>query len=130
MARISRIFALWICLVGISFLTLKNADCAGEMAIERKRVFGWWLNSWGKRGFWGLVKSTMSPFSANLEDLARAANVDRSYVGRLLRLTSLAPDIIEAILAGNEPEGISLARLRKDLPVIWEEQRELCKIST
>ena len=61
---------------------------------------------------------------ANLDDLARAAGVDRSYIGRLLRLTSLAPDIIEAILAGDEPDGMSLEKLRKKLPVSWEEQRE------
>jgi len=45
---------------------------------------------------------------------------------RMLRLTSLAPDIIEAILRGKEPEGMSLEKLRKDLPVAWSEQRERC----
>jgi hypothetical protein len=43
---------------------------------------------------------------------------------RLLRLTSLAPDTIEAILCGREPDGLSLEKLRKNLPVRWEEQRE------
>jgi len=43
--------------------------------------------------------------------------VDRTYVGRMLRLTTLAPDIIVAILRGNEPDGISLEKLRKNLPV-------------
>lgn len=47
----------------------------------------------------------------SLEDLA-ARQVDRTYVGRILRLTSLAPDVVEAILNGDEPEGISLAKLR------------------
>ncbi len=42
----------------------------------------------------------------------------------MLRLTSLAPDIIKAILRGVEPDGISLEKLRKNLPVKWEEQRE------
>ncbi|NLF32877.1 MAG: hypothetical protein GX591_18570 [Planctomycetes bacterium] len=60
---------------------------------------------------------------ASPDDLAQAAGVDRTYVGRMLRLTSLAPDIIEAILRGREPEGMSLEKLRKDLPVRWEEQR-------
>jgi hypothetical protein len=48
----------------------------------------------------------------------------RTYVGRMLRLTSLAPDIIEAILRGDEPDGLSLEKLRKNLPVRWEEQRK------
>ncbi|MCC5830284.1 MAG: hypothetical protein JJU36_12635 [Phycisphaeraceae bacterium] len=50
-----------------------------------------------------------------------------TYVGRMLRLTSLAPDIIEAILRGGEPDGLSLEKLRKDLPVRWEEQRAMCR---
>ncbi len=60
---------------------------------------------------------------ASLDDLAQAVGVDRTYVGRMLRLTSLAPDLIEAILRGREPEGMSLEKLRKDLPVRWSEQR-------
>jgi len=59
----------------------------------------------------------------SLEDLAQTIGVDRTYVGRLLRLTSLAPDIIEAILRGDEPDGLSLEKLRKNLPVRWDEQR-------
>lgn len=61
---------------------------------------------------------------AGIDDLVRALGVDRTYVGRILRLTSLAPDIIEAILRGDEPEGISLRRLQKDLPADWQEQRD------
>jgi len=71
----------------------------------------------------------------SLEDLTQAVGssrrsrqaktgVDRTYVGRLLRLTSLAPDIIEAILRGDEPDGLSLRKLQKNLPVRWDEQRK------
>lgn len=59
---------------------------------------------------------------ASLEDLATANGVDRTYVGRNLRLTSLAPEIVERILDGDEPEGISLAKRRNDLRMVWEEQ--------
>ena len=59
---------------------------------------------------------------ASLEELAAANGVDRTYVSRILRLTSLSPEIVEAILDGNEPKGISLAKLRKKLPLIWAEQ--------
>ncbi len=61
---------------------------------------------------------------AGVEDLAQALDVDRTYAGRILRLTSLAPDIIEAILRGDEPNGISLRKLQKNLPVQWDEQRK------
>jgi len=43
----------------------------------------------------------------------------------MLRLTSLAPDIIAAILRGHEPEGLSLEKLRKHLPARWDEQRKM-----
>ena len=51
----------------------------------------------------------------------------------MLRLTGLAPDIIEAILSSDEPvglsraksRGLSLENLRKNLPVRWDEQRKM-----
>jgi hypothetical protein len=64
---------------------------------------------------------------ASLEDLAKDVGVDRTYIGRMLCLTSLAPDIIESILHGNEPNGLSLRRLQMNLPVRWDEQREAYK---
>ena len=55
--------------------------------------------------------------------MAKDVGCDRTYVGRMLRLTSLAPGIIEGILRGDEPDGMSLEKLRKQLPVRWAEQR-------
>ena len=60
---------------------------------------------------------------ASLDDLAATTGVDRTYVGRFLRLTSLAPEIVERILKGDEPEGISLAKLRKHMPLVWADQK-------
>jgi len=57
-------------------------------------------------------------------ELARKYDVDRSYVGRMLKLTSLAPDIVEAVLAGDEPSGLSLACFREGMPVRWDQQRQ------
>ena len=61
----------------------------------------------------------------SLTALAEKMSVDRSYVSRVLQLMLLAPDIIEAILAGREPSGLSLAKLTQTFPVLWNEQREL-----
>jgi len=58
-----------------------------------------------------------------VEAIAAKHNVDRAYVSRILGLTALAPDIVGAILAGNEPDGISLSELHKDLPEYWKDQR-------
>jgi len=60
----------------------------------------------------------------DLEDVAKANGVDRSYVGRMLQLTSLAPDIVESILAGKAYADISLRHCRKGIPFSWEEQRQ------
>jgi len=59
----------------------------------------------------------------SLSDLAREISVDPSFVARLLRLTLLAPDIVEAILMGEEPSGLSLTMLTKHLLPTWERQR-------
>ena len=49
--------------------------------------------------------------------------MDSSYVARTLKLTTLAPDIIEAIINGEEPSGLSLSKLVKTFPLDWGEQR-------
>ena len=60
---------------------------------------------------------------SSITELAEALGVDRSYVGRILRLTLLAPDMVEAIVSGNEPSGLSLERLVRAMPELWEKQR-------
>ncbi|MBM4020255.1 MAG: hypothetical protein FJ288_18370 [Planctomycetes bacterium] len=60
----------------------------------------------------------------SVSDLARRLKLDRSFVARTLRLASLAPDIIETILEGQEPDGLPLRSLRQhDISLLWEEQR-------
>ena len=61
----------------------------------------------------------------SVSDLARNLDVDNAYVVRILKLTTLAPDIIEAILNGEEPAGLSLAQLIRAFPMDWEQQRAL-----
>jgi len=60
---------------------------------------------------------------ATLNELAASEKISSSYVSRLLRLTLLAPDIVEAILDGRQPEGMTLPALMEPIPVEWEEQR-------
>lgn len=61
---------------------------------------------------------------ATLDELAAAEKLDRSYLGKLLRLTLLAPDIVEAVMDGREPLGIGLPALLRDLPAEWQQQRD------
>jgi hypothetical protein len=60
---------------------------------------------------------------ATLEDLARAKGVHATYVSRVLRLTLLAPDIVEAILDGRQSADAQLDDLLAGFPLEWEEQR-------
>jgi hypothetical protein len=61
-----------------------------------------------------------------IDELAAAEKINSSYVSRLLRLTLLAPDIVEAILNGRQSEGITLPGLMEPFPVEWTLQRRAC----
>jgi site-specific DNA recombinase len=60
-----------------------------------------------------------------LEAVARAEEITASYATRLVRLAFLAPDIVAAILAGQQPPGLTANKLMADtrLPLNWREQR-------
>jgi hypothetical protein len=60
---------------------------------------------------------------ANLAAIAKLENVDRSYVSRMVNLTTLAPDIQAAILDETLPDTVSLFDLAIDTPLLWAEQR-------
>ena len=59
----------------------------------------------------------------SITDLAEQEGVTDAYVCRLLPLTCLAPDIVEAILDGRQPKGLRLAEMLGNGPLGWEEQR-------
>ena len=61
-----------------------------------------------------------------ISKLAAAEKINSSYVSRLLRLTLLASDIVEAILHGRQPEGMTLPGLMEPFPVEWQRQTEYC----
>ena len=59
---------------------------------------------------------------ACITKLAAAERINRSYLCRVLRLTLLAPKIVEAVMDGRQPEGMMLPALMKEFPVKWGEQ--------
>ena len=59
---------------------------------------------------------------ATLDDLANTKGVAPSYVSRVLRLTLLAPEIVEANLDGRQPATFTLARAMEPFPVEWQGQ--------
>jgi hypothetical protein len=62
---------------------------------------------------------------ASISEIAAAEKIDRGYVGCILRLTLLAPDIIEAIVDGRQLAELMLPRLLEPWPVEWERQRRV-----
>jgi hypothetical protein len=60
----------------------------------------------------------------SITDLAEQEGVTDAYVCRLLPLTCLAPDIVEAILDGRQPKGLRLAEMLGNGPVAWNAQTE------
>jgi len=56
---------------------------------------------------------------ATLEDLAKAKGVNATYVSRILRLTLLSPEIVEAILDGRQPAELQLDDLLKGFSLEW-----------
>jgi len=58
---------------------------------------------------------------ATVADLAAAEKINPSYVSRVLRLTLLSPTMVEAILAGRQPDGMTLPGLLEPFPVDWNQ---------
>ncbi len=64
---------------------------------------------------------------ATIAEIAAAEKINASYVGRVLRLTLLAPDIVEAILGGRQPAQMTLAGLMRPFSVGWTEQARILR---
>lgn len=60
---------------------------------------------------------------ATIAELAEREGIAASYMTRVLRLTLLAPDIVEAILDGKQGAEVTLVRVLEPFPVEWVEQR-------
>lgn len=61
---------------------------------------------------------------ASVTELAEAEKINQSYLCRVLRLTLLAPDIVEAILDGRQTSTWQPELLLKPFPGNWSDQRE------
>jgi len=61
---------------------------------------------------------------SSIKEIAAKEKIDPSYVGDVLRLTLLAPDIVEMILDGRQPPDLQFQKFRKSLPLEWQAQRD------
>lgn len=61
----------------------------------------------------------------SIREMAADLGVNSSYMNRLLRFTTLAPDIIEAVLDGRESDELTQSKLTGYIPSEWREQRKM-----
>ena len=59
---------------------------------------------------------------STIQEIAEAENINPSYVSRVLRMTLLAPEMVEAILDGRQPKGVTLPGLLEPFPMEWTQQ--------
>lgn len=64
----------------------------------------------------------------SIKEIAKREGIDNSYVSRMINLTTLAPEIVEAILDDNLPDDITLFELAVDPSMLWVDQLKIgCK---
>ena len=96
-------------------------DGANAWALPRARIDNTMVKALARAHRW--KKQLDSGRYQTVQELAEAEKINPSYIARVLRLTLLAPDIVEAILDGRQPAGMQLDHLLAPLPVEWERQR-------
>lgn len=75
------------------------------------------------RRAWGWQQRLLDEPGMTLRRIAAAEGISDRYVGALIRLGFLAPDIVEAILDGRQPVELELQHLLREIPLFWPEQR-------
>lgn len=65
-----------------------------------------------------------------LDEIAKAERIGPSFISRIIRIASLAPDIVDAILDGRQPAHLTLKDLLVQFPVEWTKQRSLFGLTT
>jgi hypothetical protein len=61
----------------------------------------------------------------SVTEMASAEKIERAYLGSLLRLTLLAPEIVEDILDGRALDDLTLPRLLEPFPTSWADQQHV-----
>lgn len=84
------------------------------------------IRTLGKAFYWQRLLD--SGDASNVSELARQLKLEMGWVAEVLRLTMLAPEIVQAIMEGRQPRQLNLHAVRgrqADVPVDWDEQRRL-----
>jgi DNA invertase Pin-like site-specific DNA recombinase len=97
----------------------------GSQQIQRQSPDNGLINLVAKAHDW--LGRLTSGRSKSIMEIAAEEKVTSSYVTRVIYRAFLAPDIVEAILAGTQPPSLTLDKLKHNipLPIDWDEQRKL-----
>lgn len=100
-----------------------SPDGVSAVAPSRPRVDSTMVKALARAFRWRKLLET--GVFATIEEIAAAEKINASYVGRVLRLTLLMPEIVEVILDGRQPPELTLAVLMKPFAVAWAKQRSI-----
>ena len=97
-----------------------SPDGAPSWAKPRTRIDNTMVKALARAFRWRKLMET--GVYITIEEIAAAGKTSTSYVSRILQLTLLAAEIVEAILDGRQPADMTLAGLMRPFPVVWREQ--------
>ena len=60
---------------------------------------------------------------ASISELAEREGIAFTYMARLMRMSLLAPEIVDAIMDGRQPESVTMTKMMEPFPLDWKEQR-------
>ena len=62
---------------------------------------------------------------ASISELAEKEGIAFTYMARLMRLSLLSPELVDAVMDGHQPANITLANLMDPFPADWKEQHAI-----
>ena len=105
-------------------LTFRRRGVQRVVTVERSVHDVTLIDGLARAFYWQYLLDTGAMQSGSA--IARAENLHYSVVNELLRLTLLAPDIVELLMAGRQPRRITLIWFQRNpLPVDWDAQRQI-----
>ncbi len=102
---------------------LAIAAYGSTLAPPRPRIDGTLVKALARAHRWNRLLESGRYDSA--AELAAAEKINPSYVSRVLRLTLLAPDIVEALIEGRQADGIAADVLLEPFSLNWNDQRRI-----
>ena len=104
-----------------------SPDGVPSWAASRARIDNTMVKALARAFRWRKLLETNA--CATIEEIAAAEKINTSYVSRILRMTLLAPEIVERIVDGRQPADLTLVTLTKPFPLEWREQMQIFRIA-